>query len=159
MKHTIYTALFFLLVLISLPAGAQVYKTAADTVKLNKELTDVNNDIASLTAKLTIAQNNLPGYRGKAEKADGSAHDAAAHSSVQADKAATGNDIKDAKQARRDSRKAYREAKRARSANENVGEQDNKIASLKGQLARKQERLLQLTAMRDAIYAQLPAVQ
>jgi hypothetical protein len=45
----------------------QVYKSAEDTTKLNKEFIEVSKDIASLTAKLTIAQNNLPGYKDKAQ--------------------------------------------------------------------------------------------
>ena len=36
-----------------LTAYTQKYKTAADTVKLNKEFTEVSNDIADLTANLT----------------------------------------------------------------------------------------------------------
>jgi len=41
----------------SLPLVAQKYKTAADTIKLNKEYVEVANEVAELTAKLTVAQN------------------------------------------------------------------------------------------------------
>ena len=155
MKNKIYGVCFLTLMTIGFTAHAQVYKTAADTVKLNKEFVEVSNDIASLTARLTIAQNNMPGYRTKADAAETTAQDAAVTSSVQADKATRGG-VKEARKAKRNSRKAYREAKDARAANNDIGNQDDKIASLKGELAKKQERLDQLTAMRAAINAQSP---
>ena len=155
MKNKFYVVCFLSLIATGFTATAQVYKTAADTVKLNKEFTEVSNDIASLTAKLKTAQSNLPGYQSKARNADSDAQDAAINSSVQADKATDGG-VKAAKKAKRNSKKAYREAKNARSANNVVEDQDDKIASLTGQLAKKQERLRQLTAMRDAINAQVP---
>jgi len=153
MKNKIYVVCFLSLMATGFTANAQVYKTFADTVKLNKEFTEVSNDIASLSAKLTIAQNNMPGYQSKAKTADSDAQDAAVKSSDQADKATEGG-VKAARKAKRNSKKAYREAKDARSANNAVENQDDKIASLTGQLAKKQERLRQLTVMRDAINAQ-----
>ena len=90
MKNKIYVVCFLSLIATGFTAYAQVYKTAADTVKLNKEFTEVSNDIASLTAKLTIAQNNMPGYQSKAKTADSDAQDAAVKSSDQADKATDG---------------------------------------------------------------------
>ena len=155
MKSKYYVVSFLALLLMGFTVQAQVYKTAEDTVKLNKEFIEVSNDIANLTAKLTVAQNNLPGYKSKAEGADSDAQKAAEKSSDQAYKT-TGGSVKEAKKAKRDSKKALREAKDARKANSNVGDQDDKIASLKGQLAKKEERLRQLTEMREAIYASLP---
>ena len=154
MKLKIRVFSFLALMLIGFTSYAQVYKTAEDTVKLNKEFTDVSNDIANLTAKLEVAQNNMPGIKSKANSAETNAQEAAVTSSQQADKATSGG-VKEARRAKRNSKKAYREAKDARSANENVGDQDDKIASLKGQLAKKQERLGQLTAMRTAIMSEL----
>lgn len=154
MKTKIYLLCFSALLMTALSATAQVYKSAEDTVKLNKEYIEVSNEIATLSARLTVAENNMPGYKSKANAADSKAHDAAETSSVQANKA-TGGGVKEARAARRDSRKALREAKDARSANNEVGDQGDKIASLKGELAKKTERLNQLTEMRDAINAQL----
>jgi chromosome segregation ATPase len=156
MKKTIYALCFFTLMMSSATAFGQVYKTAEDTAKLNKEFTEVSNDIANLTAKLTVAQNNMPGYRSKASSADADAQDAALSSSNQADKATTRGGVKEARKAKRQAKKSYREAKDARSANKDIENQDDKIASLKGQLAKKQERLDQLTAMRTAINVQYP---
>ncbi|MEO6252603.1 MAG: hypothetical protein ABIO79_04825 [Ferruginibacter sp.] len=152
MKKTFYL-LTVLILFTGLTAHAQVYKTFEDTVKLNKEFTEVSNDIADLNAKLTIAHNNMPGYRAKAEAAESNAKDAAVSSSNQADKAINGS-VKEARIAKRKSRRAYHKAKHARSTNNNIGDQDDKIASLTGQLAKKQERLNQLTAMRFAITGQ-----
>ena len=152
MKNRIYVVCFLTLMVTSFTAYAQVYKKAADTVKLNKEFTEVSNDIASLSAKLTIAQNNLPGYQSKARTADSDAEQAAVNSSAQAAKSTEGG-VKEARKAIRKSRKAYHEAKDARSANNVVEDQDDKIASLTNQLAKKQVRLNQLIVMRDTINA------
>ena len=153
MKNKIYVVCFLTLMMTGLTAYTQVYKTAADTVKLNKKFTEVSNDIATLTAQLTVAQNNMPGYQSKAKAAESNAQDAAETSSTQAAKATEGSSVKEARKAKRMSKKAYREAKDARSANSDVGHQDDKIASLTGQLAKKQERLRQLTDMRTSINA------
>jgi len=152
MKNKIYIVCFLTLMVTSFTAYTQVYKKAADTVKLNKEFTEVSNDIASLSAKLTIAQNNLPGYQSKARTADSDAEQAAVNSSAQAAKSTEGG-VKQARKAIRKSRKAYHEAKDARTANNVVENQDDKIASLTDQLAKKQVRLNQLIVMRDTINA------
>ena len=155
MKNKIYVACFSTLLLIGVTAYGQVYKTAADTVKLNKEFTEVSNDIANLSAQLTIAQNNMPGYQSKAKAAESNAQDAAETSSAQAAKATEGSvSVKEARKAKRKSKKAYHEAKDARSANTDVGNQDDKIASLTAQLTKKQERLRELTDMRASINAE-----
>jgi len=152
MKSKIYVVCFLTLMVTGFAASAQVYKTAADTVKLNKEFTEVSNDIATLSAQLTIAQNNMPGYQSKAKTAESNAQDAAETSSTEAAKA-TGGSVKEARKAKRKSKKAYHEAKDARSANNDVGNQDDKIASLTAQLTKKQERLRELTDMRASINA------
>lgn len=75
------------LVATGFTASAQVYKTVEGTVKLNKEFTELSNDIANLSAKLTVANNNMHGYKSKADAAESIAQDAAVSSSVQANKA------------------------------------------------------------------------
>src|SRR5688500_6788151 len=155
MKNTIYVACLLTCMFICFASYAQEYKTPEDTVKLNKEFTEVSNDIATLTAKLTIAQNNMPGYKSKAHAAESNAEEAAVNSSEQANKAKNGS-VKEARKAKHKSKKAFREAKDSRSANKNITEQDEKIASLTGELAKKQVRLEQLIAMRTAINAQYP---
>ena len=154
MKKSMYLFCLLGALTAGFAAGAQKYRTTSDTLKLNKEYTEVSNDIATLTAKLAVAQNNLAGYQNRASAAGSSAQDAAATSSTQAARATNGN-VKEAKRAKRKAKRAYHEAKDARSANNNLDDQDNKIASLTRQLERKQQRLQQLTEMRDTINAQL----
>src|SRR4030095_9187021 len=108
MKNRIYVVCFLTLMATGSTTYAQVYKKPTDTVKLNKEFTEVSNNIADLTAKLTIAQNNMPGYQSKANSAESNAQDAAETSSVQADKATKGG-VKSARKAKRNSIRAYHE--------------------------------------------------
>src|SRR3954452_14201979 len=85
---------------------SQKYKTASDTVKLNKEYVEVSNDIAELTSKLTIAQNNLQGYHTKAGETTSDAQNSANASKEQASKATNG-DLSDAKNAKKKADKAF----------------------------------------------------
>jgi hypothetical protein len=87
-------------VLLGTSAFSQKYKTPSDTVKLNKQYPKVSNEIAELTSKLTIAQNDLPGYQSKAGDAVSTAQNTANESSDQASKATNG-DLKDAKRAKK----------------------------------------------------------
>jgi len=152
MRKSIYLVCFLLFITGFSAAYSQKYRTATDTVKLNKEYTTLSNDIAELTAKLQIAKNDLPGIQTKASNAESNAQDAAASSSDQASKATNGS-VKDAKRAKRKAKTAYNEAKDARSANENVNDQDDKISRLSTQLKKKQERLNEVESMRATINA------
>jgi DNA repair exonuclease SbcCD ATPase subunit len=160
MRKSIYLVCFLLFITGFSAAYSQRYRTAADTVKLNKEYTQLSNDIAGLTAQLQIAQNDLPGIQTKANNAESDAQNAAASSSDQASKATNGS-VKDAKRAKRRAKTAYNEAKDARSANENVSDQDDKIARLSKQLKKKQNRLTEVESMRAEINAKysVPAQQ
>lgn len=144
----------FLFVLLFTMAGfsasSQKYRSASDTVKLNKEWVNVSNDIAELTSKLTIAQNNLPGYQAKAGEAISEAQKSADESSQQASKATNG-DLGDAKSAKKKAGKALDRAEDARDADKKIESQDKKIAKLSAQLAKKQERLRELEEMRSTI--------
>lgn len=154
MKKSIQLFCFLILAMASLSANSQNYKTVDDTARLNKEYVKVSNEIADLTAQLTIAQNKLPAYQAKANDAESDAQKAAVSSSQQASKATDGG-VKDAKKAKKKAKKAYNEAKDARSANNNVGDQEDKITKLTSQLNKKKERLQKLDEMRTAINAKL----
>src|SRR3954469_1462338 len=104
-----------MLIMSGLSVFAQKYKTAADTVKLNKEYVDVSNDIAELTSKLTVAQNELPGYQSKAGEATSTAQNTANESRDQASKATNG-DVGDAKSAKKKANKALDKAEDAKDA-------------------------------------------
>jgi hypothetical protein len=158
MKFINYVLCSIILLSVSVSVSAQKYKAPADTIKLNQEYVKVNNDIADLTAQLTIAQNNLPGYQTKATAATANAQSSATTSSNSSSKATNGN-ISDSKSARNDADDAYDKAKDSRSANNSVGKQNEKIRKLKVDLNKKQQRLKDLDVMRTAIYAQLPVNQ
>ncbi len=146
-------SLFCMIMMITgFQAYSQKYKTVEDTARLNKEYVKVNNDIAELNAKLTIAQNNLPGYKSKAIEAGSDAGNAASNSIDQAYKVADGN-VRDARKAKRKARKALHEAKDSRSASNNVSAQESKITKLTLQINRKEQRLKELEVMRLAIAA------
>ncbi|MEJ7681073.1 MAG: hypothetical protein WKG06_25115 [Segetibacter sp.] len=100
MKKSIIYLILVMIVLTSNTSCMQKYKTAADMGKLNKEYTEVSNDVAELTSKLTVAQNDLPAYESKAKAEEANAQIAAAESSQQAAMAKTG-DLGDVKKAKR----------------------------------------------------------
>jgi len=152
MKKIKYLLPAMVLIMATFSAFSQKYQTASDTVSLNKEYLEVSNDIADLSAKLTIAQNNLPGYNNKAGEAISDAHNTAAQSSEQAS-IATNGDVKDARKAKRKAKHALKDAKDLRHANNNVDDQKEKIADLSATLAKKQARLQELDAKRTAIRA------
>lgn len=147
MKKFMFYVPAILLMMIALPAISQKYKSASDTVKLNKEWVEVSNSIAELQAKLTIAQNNLPGYNNKVGDAVSDAQNAAQQSSQQASKATNG-DLGDAKDAKKKAKKALNEAEDAQSAKDKVKSQEKKIDKLNSELQKKQKQLSQLEEMR-----------
>ena len=154
---SIYQVLFTIMfIALVAPAFAQKYKTPADTGKLNLEYVKVQNKIAELTAKLSTAQGNLPDYQTKALNAGNTAKTANNTSDMSASKATSGNlsDVKDAKNSAND---AYDKAKDARSANKEVGKQNEKIIDLSNDLMKQRQCLQELDRMRAAIEAQMPA--
>jgi hypothetical protein len=150
MKKFIFFLAALICTMVSFPGFSQKYKAAADTVKLNKEYVRVSNDIVELSAKLAIAQNNLPGYHAKAANAVSDAAATASASSQQAAKATNGQ-IADARNAKKKAGAALNDAQDVRAANNDVKAQDKKIADLSSELAKKQFALKQLEAMRTAI--------
>jgi len=154
MKISIHLFFVSILMIAGISTYAQKYKTAEDTVKLNKEYGKVSGEIADLTSQLAATQNNLPAYQHKATTAGSDAENAATASSDQASKATNGS-VKDAKKAKKKAKKAYNEAKDAKSATNTVNDQEDKIARLSSQLAAKKERLQELDTMRAAINSNL----
>jgi len=143
------------LLTISMSSYAQKYKSPADTGKLNAEYVKVQNHIADLTAKLATAQSGLPAYQTKAVNAGNTAQTAAATSDTSSSKATSGN-LQDSKDAKKDADNAYDKAKDARSANNNVGRQNEKIRKLTNDLKEERQHLKDLDIMRASIYAQIP---
>jgi chromosome segregation ATPase len=154
MKISIQLFFVSILMIAGISTYAQKYKTAEDTVKLNKEYGKVTGEIADLTSQLAATQSNLPGYQHKADAAGSDAVNAATASSDQASKATNGS-VKEAKKAKRKAKRAYNEAKDAKSAKNTVGVQEDKIEKLTSQLAAKKERLQELDTMRATINSNL----
>ena len=150
MKKIMYFLPAIVLMMAGISAYSQKYTSAADTVKLNKEYVEVSNDIAELTSKLSIAQNNLPGYNSKAGNAVSDAKSSMKESSEQASKATNG-DIGDAKSSKKKANKALDDAEDAKDANNKVSNENKKIAKLSARLKEKQDKLQELEVMRTAI--------
>ncbi len=158
MKSSLYTVVFMVAMLLAGSATAQKYRTAADTFKLNKEYLQVSQDVATLTFKLNEAQNDLPNIVARAGSAESKAQSAAENSSSRASDATDGG-VSDARKAKRSARNAYKKAKTSQSADNNVKRQEQKIAQLGKQLARKQKRLQELEQMRTVIYSSIMPIQ
>lgn len=150
MKRNALFLLTVICLMASLPVFSQKYKSASDTVSLNKEWVKVSNDIAEITAELTIAQNNLPEYRSKAEKAKIDAQGTAQQSSDQAYKATNG-DLDDAKSAKKKAQKALNDAEESSDAKDNTKKEEKKIDNLTAKLQKKQKTLQELEEMRTTI--------
>jgi chromosome segregation ATPase len=150
MKKILFLLPALMFIMAGLPAFSQKYKTTADTVNLNIEYAKVSSDIAELTTKLNKAQKDLPGY---IKKADNASDDAQSTASETTDKAsqATNGSVKDAKRAKREARRSVRDAKDSRNAKNNLDDQNKKIEKLNADLAKKQDRLKELDAMRASI--------
>ena len=142
------------LLLFTMPVFSQNYKTAKDTVKLNKEFVNLSNDVVQLNARLAIAKNDLPGYQTKLREANEDAAKAATISSNQAAKATNGT-VRAAKMAKRKAGKSIGEAKDARSAKNKLEDQENKITRYQLDIKKKQQRLEALEVMRASIHAKL----
>lgn len=148
------TLLFSVILIIAATNGfSQKYTKPSDTLRLNQEYLQVTSEIAQLSSKLTIAQNNLPGYDSRADKATSNAQ-ASAQASNDMASTATDGSIKDARREKKRANTALHKAKYARHANNEEKDQKKKIASLSAQLEKKQQRMQQLDAMRSNIKAQ-----
>ncbi|TCZ63827.1 hypothetical protein [Flaviaesturariibacter aridisoli] len=148
-KNILFLAMAFCC-LFALPAAGQKYKTPADTVRLNQELVKASNEAARLTAELAVAQNNLPGYVARAEKAHATAEGTAQQSSDQAGKATNGN-VSDARSAKKKARRAFNDAENASDARNDIKKQQRKIDRLTAQLEQKQKIVSGLEEMRGNI--------
>lgn len=154
-----YIALFLIGFLFqAVPVFSQKYKSADDTIKLNREYEKLSADIVELNIKINTAENDLASYQSKARSADNDATSAASASSDQASKATNGS-VRDAKTAKRKAKKAYSEAIDSRSANNKVSDQQKRIMRFRSDLLKKQKRMEELQAMRLAIDAKIAAGQ
>ncbi|MBC7934113.1 MAG: hypothetical protein H7Y86_01960 [Rhizobacter sp.] len=154
MKTIFYPFCLLILLFAANPGYAQKYKSASDTIKLNKAYIKLQADIADLDAKLIKSKNELPSYEEKVREANKDAADAASASSDQASKANNGK-IKDAKKAKKKANKAYGEARDSQAADGKLKDLQRKISHYEEDLTRKQQQLQELDQMRAAINAKI----
>lgn len=133
-----------------MPVFSQTYKTAADTVALNKEYAAVSSNIEKLTAELTEAQNDLSKYTRKSEKANSDAQSTASATADKATQATTGG-VKDARRAKKEARRSVKDAKDSRRADNDLDNQNKKIQKLSADLAKNQESLRSLDSIRAGL--------
>ena len=137
-------------------ANAQKYKTAADTVELNKEYKSITADVAELNTKLTADNSKSTDYQQKTAKAKQDAQDAAEKSKEQANVATNGN-MKDIKKELKDAKQADNEAKDAKDAASDEKANQKQIKYLNAQIAKKKSKLDELDKERAAIMPQTTA--
>jgi uncharacterized protein involved in exopolysaccharide biosynthesis len=136
-------------------AHAQKYKTAADTLKLNKEYSDISLDIARLNVKLDEAQNKTSGFQSNSANTAQNASNSAQQSKTDASKATNGN-LDDARTAMKQAKKANNQANDAKNAKGDETDNQKVIKKLSEKIAEKQQALADLDKQRAAIKA-LPA--
>jgi DNA repair exonuclease SbcCD ATPase subunit len=150
---TIFLLPALLFIVAATPAFSQTYKTPADTAALNKEYAKVSSDVADLTAQLNKAQNDLATYTRKSDNATADAQSTAMSTTDKASHATNGT-VRDARRAKKEARRSVRDAKDSRRASNNLDDQNTKISKLTADLAKKQDRLKELDAMRATINSQ-----
>jgi len=135
-------------------ASAQKYKTADDTVKLNKEYGEVTLDIAKLKAKLVEEKNKTYGYQ---TKSTSTAQDAVSSAQYSKQTAATATDgsVSSAKKAMKQAKKANNQANDAKDAKEDQEKNVRKIADLQEKIEKKQAVLTDLDKQRADIMLRL----
>ena len=155
-NNQLFLALTTTVILCAASANAQTYKTAADTVKLNKEYAGVQKDIADLKTKLDKANGKTSDYQEKVTSTSQDANNAAEASKNQAATATNGN-IKDIEKEEKKAKKANSEANNEKNAQKEVKSNQKEIKKLNSDLDKKQKRLTELDTMRASI-SSTPAV-
>ena len=149
--------LMTVIILSAFKAQAQKYKTAADTVKLNKEYAGVQQDITNLKAKLDKANGKTSDYQSKVTSSSQSAATAAQDSKSQAATATNGK-LNDVKKEERMAKKASTDANDAKNAQNDEKNNQKDIKKLNAEIEKKQKRLSDLDAMRTSI-GSMPAAK
>ena len=143
------------LMMLCIAASAQKYKTAADTVKLNKEYADVQKDLSTLKDKLDKANGKTSDYQAKVASTSQDATSAAGASKSQAATATNGN-MSDIRKEAKMAKKAKNDADDQKDAQNNVKSNQKEIKKLNGEIDKKQKRLSELDTMRASI-SSIPA--
>jgi len=138
--------------------SAQKYKTAADTLKLNKEYSDVSLEISKLNVKLIEAKDKTAGYDSKTLYTAQSATNSAEVSKSDAATATDGK-LTDAKTAMKQAKKADKDAKDAKNAKDDQSNNIKDIDKLTAKIQEKKLVLADLDRQKTAIIALNPPPQ
>jgi len=140
----------FSAILLTQTVFAQKYKTAADTIKLNKEYGEIALDIAKLNTNLIEQQNKTAGYQSKATSTASDAATAAQNSKKTAATATDGS-LSDANAAMKQARKANNDANYALDAKNDVANNVKEIIKINEKIAKKQAILAYLAQQKATI--------
>jgi len=151
-----FLAIVFTIATVSITqtASAQKYRTAADTVKLNKEYGDVTLSIARLKADLIEEQNKTLSYQSKTASTAQSAAISAQDSKGTASTATNGN-VKDAHTAMKQAKDANNRARDAKNARDDEADNLKKIKDINEKIAKKQTLLTLLAQQKASIIGEL----
>jgi len=129
-----------------------VYKTATDTVNLNKEYRVLLRDVVNLQGDINKTKSNIPVYEAKLQKANAQSKESLEESRAQAS-VATGGNLKQIRKSEKKADKAQDQAEEARDASKRLSASRDDLKSLQAELAQKQRRLEDLDTQRAAINA------
>jgi predicted nucleic acid-binding Zn-ribbon protein len=151
----IATAITFTAILFTQTVFAQKYKTAADTVNLNRAYGVVTLDISKLNSDLIEEQNKTPDFNAKSALTAQNAFSSAEYSKQTNSIAMNGN-LDDAKTAMKQAKKANNQAKDARNAKNDQVNNLKKIDRINEKIAKKQAELVDLNGQKADIITKLP---
>lgn len=146
-----------ILVFHGISVSAQKYKTVEDTLGLNKEYAKVSAAIIELTADMATSEENIKKYEYRVEDKNKDAQKSAETSSDQASQATNGS-VKDAKKAKKRARAAYNDAVDSNNAQGRLEKEKDRLKKITKELRKKQERLEELSVMKNAILSSMPAM-
>jgi chromosome segregation ATPase len=149
-------ALTFGAILLSQTVFAQKYKTAADTVKLNKKYGETKEELAKLNSNLIELQNKTADYQSKVTSTTNDAVTAAQNSKETASTATDGS-LSDAKKAMKQAKKADNKAKDEKEAKSDEANNVRKIAEINKEIGKKQAVLDDLVQQKADILNRLAA--
>lgn len=149
-------ALTFGAILLSQTVFAQKYKTAADTVKLNKKYGETKEELTKLNSNLIELQNKTADYQSKVTSTTNDAVTSAQNSKETASTATDGS-LSDAKKAMKQAKKADNKAKDEKEAKSDEANNVRKIAEINKEIGKKQAVLDDLAQQKADILNRLAA--
>jgi uncharacterized coiled-coil DUF342 family protein len=152
LKPILSTSFILTMLITTMAAHAQKYKTLSDTTKLNKEYGEISLEISKLNTKLQEEKNKTADFHSKTSTTADDAVSTAQASKDQADVATNGN-TSDTKKAVKNAKEADKKANDSKDAIADEKKNTKKINELNAQIEQKQKLLRDLDSQRAAIMA------